>query len=314
MRRGDEIVAIDGVSVASLISSGQLNSAFGPDEKGYTVEFEIIHVGETDPVTLSVSKDEVTLTIVGANHTDFSVGGESVGYLYFRSFVNPAFNQLDQAFGGFKDAGITKLILDLRYNGGGLLSVTEHLGSLLVGTTLEDTVLAEIEFNDRYTHLNVRHRIQELANSIGITDLVVITTGSTASASEMVINGLAPHINVVTVGDNTHGKPVGQSRLTFCETQILRAVTFKVVNSQGQGEYFPPVGIAPTCSAVDDITRQLGEADEASVAEALYYLENQSCSGAQAKAARQLAHEKALWPTGDPLVRDGKDVLRGGVR
>lgn len=314
LRRGDEILAVDGVSVETLIASGQINSAFGPDERGHEVELEVRHAAEGGTETVVVAKDEVYSTVVGAVRTDLDAGGEAVGYIYFRSFVDPAFNQLDAAFAEMKAAGVSKLVLDMRYNGGGLLSVAGHLGSLIAGARHEGKPVATIEFNDRYTDLNEDYLVEALQNTADITDLVVITTGLTASASEMIINGLRPHMNVVTVGDNTYGKPVGQSGLEFCEEEILRAVTFRVVNSQGESDYYPPTGIAPTCPAEDDLDHDFGDPAEDSLAEALHYLANGHCSAAAAKAMQGHARQKASVGAYDPLVRDGKDVLRGGAR
>jgi len=314
LRRGDEIVEIDGEDVVSLIASGRINFALGPDERGYEIELLVRKVGESEPQNIVLAKDEVYSTVVGTVRTDLDANGERVGYIYFRSFVDPAFNELDAAFAEMRADGVTKLVLDMRYNGGGLLSVAEHLGSLIAGSQHEGKPVATIEFNDRYSSLNEDYLLRKLQNSADITDLVVITTGNTASASEMIINGLRPHMNVVTVGDNTYGKPVGQSGLEFCGDGILRAVTFRVVNSEGESDYFPPVGIPPTCYAEDDLRHEFGDPDEASLAEALHYLANGSCSTAMVKAAEQNALRKATWSERDPLIRDGKDVLRGGAR
>lgn len=313
LRRGDEIVSVDGVSVATLIATGQINDAFGPDKRGHTVTLGVRSPGEAVR-NVTVAKDEVYSTVVGTVRTDLDANGEKVGYIYFRSFVDPAFAQLDAAFAEMRKAEVSKLVLDMRYNGGGLLSVAEHLGSLIAGTQHAGKPVATIEFNDRYTELNSDYLIRKLSNSADITDLVVITTGGTASASEMIINGLKPHMNVATVGDNTYGKPVGQSGLEFCEDDILRAVTFRVVNSEGESDYYPPVGIAPTCAAEDDLAHGFGDPAEASLAEALHYLADGSCSTAMTKAAQENALRKATWSERDPLIRDGKDVLRGGAR
>lgn len=314
LRRGDEILSIDGVDVATLINNDALNDAFGPDEAGHEVTFEVLHPGASQPETLVIAKDEVFATVVGEVVTDLGAGADTT-YIYFRSFVNPAFDELDAAFAQMQAAGDTQLVLDMRYNGGGLLSVAEHLAGLIAGETDAGEVVAEVEFNDKHTDRNEQYLIRLLANSVAVTDLVVITTGSTASASEMIINGLEPHMNVATVGDNTYGKPVGQSRLEFCEEDILRAVTFKVVNSEGQGEYFRPTGIPPTCAAEDDIFNAFGDVNEASLAEALHWLEAGSCTpAASVKAAQKLALQKAAWPDGAPLVRDGWDILTGGAR
>ncbi|MBW3568407.1 MAG: hypothetical protein KY410_10710, partial [Proteobacteria bacterium] len=178
----------------------------------------------------------------------------------------------------------------------------------------EGEILTELEYNDRYQHYNQEYLVELLSNSVDVTDIVIITTPASASASEMLINGLEPFtVNVETVGSTTYGKPVGQNRLEFCETEILRAVTFKAVNAQGMGEYYE--GFQPTCAASDDILHEFGDPAEASLNGALFYLENGSCDAAASlKASREHARKMAVQPQGDPLVRDGWDVLTGNAR
>lgn len=312
MRRGDEITAIDGVSVAVLIQNNEIGDAFGPREIGYTQELDVRHPDDTTD-TYTISKAEVTTPIVHDVVTDLTAAGNT-SYLFFRSFVNPAYDALDDAFRQISDAGDTRLVLDLRYNGGGLVDVAEHLGGLIAGNDSGGEQLGVMQFNDKHQERNVTLLIEALQNSADIAELVVITTGSTASASEMLINGLKPHMNIATIGSDSFGKPVGQSRFEFCETEILRPVTFKIVNADGEGDYFD--GIPPTCAAEDDVLNQLGDTDEASLAEALYYLENGgTCSPATSvKASIEMARKQALQPEPHPLVTDGWDVLTGGAQ
>ncbi len=312
MRRGDEIISLDGEDV-SLMSTDQFNAKL----EANTVTFGVRHP-DTTTSSYSISKAEVTLPVVGEVVHDLGAA-QDTSYIFFRSFVDPAFDELDDAFAAMKAAGDTKLILDLRYNGGGLVSVAQHLGSLIGGIDNAGEVVAKLEFNDRYASNNQSHLIETLTNSVDVTDMVVITTNGTASASEMIINGLEPFIDVATTGATSYGKPVGQSRLDFdllnadCTEDILRGVTFKVVNAEGAGEYY--TGFPPTCPADDDVLHPLGSTDEESLASALYYLENGSCDPAIAPKARHAqAKMMSLQPEGDPFIRDGWDLLIGGAR
>ncbi|HEX7047889.1 MAG TPA: S41 family peptidase [Gammaproteobacteria bacterium] len=316
MRRGDEIISVNGRDVSTM-TVDQFNESLGPDEEGYAVTFGIRHP-DTTTDTYTIEKAEVETPIVAHVQTDLGAEGDTT-YIFFRSFVDPAFDALDEAFAQMKAAGDTQLVLDLRYNGGGLVSVAQHLGSLIGGIDYEGEIVAELEFNDRYQSENEAYLLELLTNSVDVTDMVVITTDNTASASEMIINGLDPFINVTTVGSTSYGKPVGQSRLNFdllntdCTEDILRGVTFKVVNAEGVGEYY--TGFVPDCPADDDVLDQLGSTDEESLASALYYLENGSCNTAVAAKARYAqAKRMSLQPEGDPFIRDGWDLLTGGAR
>jgi len=115
-----------------------------------------------------------------------------------------------------------------------------------------------------------------LKKAIKTTDLAVITTRGTASASETIINGLAPFINVSTFGDTTYGKPVGMNPKNICEKWTLVPITFKLANETGYGDYFN--GIKPTCKSQDDFKHDFGDIKESSLKEALYYFEHKQCS------------------------------------
>jgi C-terminal processing protease CtpA/Prc len=121
--------------------------------------------------------------------------------------------------------------------------------------------------------------------TLNLQRLVVITTRASASASELIINSLRPYMPVAVIGDTTYGKPVGQYSLNFCE-KVLVPVAFSLKNVNDEGDFFD--GIAPTCTAPDDITHQLGDPAEASYAEALTFLRTGACSQGAEGVSRRL--------------------------
>jgi C-terminal peptidase prc len=279
LARGDRVVEINGRSVISLIESGLIGGAFGPSEEG--VEASIVfrsRNGEEHRATLK--KRVVTIPTVSLTRV-FNVDGRTVGYIFFRNFVRPSTDALNEAFAALKEAGATELVLDLRYNGGGLVDVAVQLGSLIGGSLTNGQVFAEFRHNDRNSRYNDTLRFREAGSTLSLSRLVVIATRASASASELVINSLRPFIPVTVIGDRTYGKPVGQYAIDFCD-KTLAPVSFKLVNADGQGDYFE--GIAADCAAPDDVEHDLGALEEGSLAEALHYIATGSCSASSATA------------------------------
>ncbi|MDX1455051.1 MAG: S41 family peptidase [Gammaproteobacteria bacterium] len=308
--RGDTIIAIDGVSIRTLLDTDAFSEdpgPYGPREVGYEVDLTIRHVGGVEEV-ITVAKDNVTIPTVSYT-TTMDAAGLKVGYIYFRSFLTPSTEELNTAFQQLAADGVTRLILDLRYNGGGLVSVANHLGNLIAGGAHSGKLWSTTRFNDKRSSENYNTGIATAADGLPIEQLVAITTGGTASASELVINSLRPYIDVATVGSTSYGKPVGQEAADIC-TNRLRAVSFETVNSLGEGEYY--AGIVPTCAADDDLTEQLGSATEGSIAEALYYIENASCSPTVTKPG--VPTPAATPDLSTSSYRDGWDLTLGGVR
>ncbi len=273
LQRGDRIVAIDGASVPALAAANALGTALGPSQEGFgvTVRFERMDgtVAEARMV-----KRPVTIPTVSYLNL-YEIEGRRVGYLFFRNFVQPSRQALDDAFNALRDVGATELVLDLRYNGGGLVSIAQHLASLIGGTRTEGQVFAEYFHNARNAFRNEVTRFEARSNALRLERLVVITTRTSASASELVINALRPFIPVTTVGDATYGKPVGQYGVNFCD-KVLYPVAFTLRNAAGQGDFFD--GIAADCPAADDPDHQLGDVAEASLAEALHVMRTGQCS------------------------------------
>jgi C-terminal processing protease CtpA/Prc len=278
--RGDTVVSIGGKAVADLIRTGEINTIFGPEQVGYALDFGWRTLsGASRSATLT--KRLVTIPTVSQTEV-FDAGPFRVGYVHFRNFVTPSVEALNTAFTQVRDAGATELVLDLRYNGGGLLSVAQHLGGLVGGTPLVGKVFIQLTHNDKQSSRNIAYNFEAKPQALGVSRLVVIATRGSASASEAVINGLRPFMDVKVVGDATYGKPVGQYSFDFCE-KVLYPVSFVVANARGEADYFD--GIPADCAAADDVDHALASPQEASLAEALYVVRNGRCSGRAAAAA-----------------------------
>jgi carboxyl-terminal processing protease len=281
MARGDRILEINGRTIGDLFAAGLLGGAFGPAEVGHPTEMLLRDTSGRER-RVAVQKRVVTIPTV-SNTRVYDVDGRRVGYIFFRNFVEPSIPALDAAFAEVKAAGATDLVLDLRYNGGGLISVAQHLAALIGGARTDGQLLLQYVHNDRNTFRNRSLLFEPRAGALDLPRLVVITTRSSASASELIVNSLRPFMPVTVVGDRTFGKPVGQYSLNFCE-KVFVATSFTVRNALNEGDYFD--GLPADCPAGDDLDHMLGDPEEASLAEALGYVRTGQCTGGARKASR----------------------------
>lgn len=269
--RGQQILAIDEQTVASLGPSG-LADAFGPSEIDVTRRFSMRRIDGTE-YDVDVTKEVVTIDPVPQARLIDTASGQ-VGYLELSTFISTAEGEFSAAFEEFAAAGVTDLVLDLRYNGGGLVSIAELLGDYLVGASANGLVFSKTIFNSNNTARNSTDSFRRLLSSLALSRLVVIATGHTASASELIINGLEPHAEVVIVAADTFGKPVGQVGIEFCE-KILRPTAFEKVNALDQGGFFD--GLPVDCPAADDLETPIGDAADPALQTSLAYLANGAC-------------------------------------
>lgn len=301
--RGSEITAIGTGSaalqtVSSLMASGgpqAVINALGPSTAGVARVLRFVQPGGAT-VERSITKSDFALDPVSDRYGTLILndGGRRVGYLNLRTFIiSDAAAQLRQAYGQFAAQGVTELIIDFRYNGGGLVSVAETMGDLMgagrVGQVFSRTVLRPSKASQNETRT-----FRSETNAIAPTRIAFITTNATASASELVANAMIPYVgnNLAIVGANTSGKPVGQFGFdqTACDLRV-RAVTFQTLNASNQGDYFNGLaGVFPnTCRAGDDISRPLGDPREASIAAALDFLGGRTCTAFSASGANGIA-------------------------
>jgi C-terminal peptidase prc len=298
LSRGDRIVEVNGQSVAALLESGGLGDVFGPSEVGVEGQLVVRRGGATYQARMT--KRLVTIPTVSMTKV-YETNGRRVGYVSFKNFVQPSFDALDVAFADLRGRQVNELVLDLRYNGGGLVSVAQHLASLIGGSRTNGLVFAEYFHNDRNAFRNRVLRFELPTNALTLDRLVVITTHASASASELVINALRPFMPVQVIGDRTYGKPVGQYGIPFCD-KVLGPVSFTVRNANGEGDYFD--GISPTCTAPDDLDSQLGDVKEGSLREALALIATGRCS-----PAPTTARIPSRRPTRLPVLNGWQDLV-----
>lgn len=273
VRRGWIVKTVNGTAIAPILLSGNgqaYSDLIGPSTAGITNVFVFTKPDGTD-ATISSTKATFQLNSVLLYDT-LNLKTGVTGHLVFESFINPSRTELATAFAFFKANNIKDLILDLRYNGGGYLDIAQTLASYIGGDALAGKVFAKLKYNDKHQNENYTYPFKTTAYSMNLSRMVVITTRNTASASEAVMNGLKPHINVVTVGDTTNGKPTGMNGWEVGKKYFMWPVTFKIVNSLDQGEYFG--GIYPGKLAIDDITHDFTDRNEANLKEAINFLQN----------------------------------------
>ncbi len=285
--RGSEILTLNGKSIQQTYEDGEWNTVWGGEEEGYAVEVTFKSAnGEAKGGRMAKRVVTIpTVPLVSIQDT----GGRKTGYIVFKNFVEPSYAALDAAFAQLQEAGATDLILDLRYNGGGLIAVAQHLGGLIGGDRTSGEVFAQYVHNDKQTPRNNAIRFPRPASAFPLNRLIVITTKSSASASELIINALKPFIPVVVIGENSYGKPVGQYGFRICD-KMLWPVAFSLQNALGQGDYFD--GFAPDCPAADDIGHALGDPNEGSLSAALTYVRTGACPSSVAASSAASDRER----------------------
>jgi carboxyl-terminal processing protease len=277
VRRGWTILSVNGVDIGALLvtrNTQAYNTVFGPAQAGITNTF-VFRKPDGTSITISSAKASFQTNTV-LHYDTLHLASGVAGHLVYESFISPSEAELAKAFGFFKSNNVKDLVLDLRYNPGGLVDLSRKLASFIAGNNLAGTPLAKLEYNDKQTEKNHTYSFITSTYSLSLSRLVIITSRSTASASEFIINGLRPHMEVVTIGDTTYGKPVGYNGFNVAKKYVFAPTTFKIVNSLGQGEYY--FGIPPSRAVADDVTHDFSDRRELCLREAIYYLENGAVS------------------------------------
>ncbi|MCE5346979.1 MAG: hypothetical protein LLG13_11940 [Bacteroidales bacterium] len=296
VRRGWIVKTINGTDIAPIITSGDAaayNSVIGASTAGVTNVFVFKRPDGTD-VTISSAKSTFSVNSV-LEYDTLHLASGITGHLVFESFIEPSEAELDTAFAFFNANGVKDMILDLRYNTGGYLYIAQELASYIAGNERKGSTFAELSYNDKNQSENIIYPFITTSYPVSSAKMAVITTRSTASASEAVMNGLKPFLNIVSIGDTTNGKPVGMNGYPVGTTYYLWPITFKIVNSSNEGDYFD--GIAPSKIASDDITHDFSDRNETCLNAAIQYLETGTFSGKGASSFKRSPQysEKPSW-------------------
>jgi len=218
--------------------------------------------------TTSLTMGKITVKSVLYSNI-YNRGIYKIGYIVFNEFIKLSKNELDSVFSNFSNNKVNELIVDLRYNGGGLLDVANYFANYIGGYNADGKIFSTLYYNGR--RINNKTTFYFKNSSFDFKRVVFITTGNSASASESLINGLKPHIDVKLVGSKTHGKPVGMLGLPF-EDIVFFPIMFRGVNSNNEGDFYD--GINVDAEVADDLTKAFGDENEACLKEALYYIQN----------------------------------------
>ncbi|MCF8322976.1 MAG: peptidase S41 [Flavobacterium sp.] len=275
IKRGDIFYAVNGIT---LTVDNYSELLFG-SENNYKLNFADYSNGTFVPNGKSVDLTKTPLeeNPILINKVIVS-GSHKIGYLMYNGFYSNYDSELNDAFGALKSQGITDLVLDLRYNGGGSVLTATRLASMITGS-FTGQVFAKQQWNSKvesYFESNNPDALKNFftnkigstpINSVNMSKVYILTTRGSASASELVINGLKPFINVVQIGDVTIGKNVGSITLydspTFDKENrnpnhryAMQPIVLKIVNALGFGDY--QNGLVPNFQQKEAIATNLG--------------------------------------------------------
>lgn len=260
IQRGEVFYGVNGTS---LNLDNYADLLFSSDEN-YTLNFaSLTYDSNNNPVITPNGKSlDLTKTTLAENpiliKKVITSGTHKIGYLMYNGFYPGYDAQLNDAFGYLKSEGITDLVLDLRYNSGGSVSSAVRLASMITGQ-FKGQIFNELAYNKRKSFLNQKYLFvstlnEASLNSLNLSKVYILTTAGTASASELIINGLDPYINVVQIGDYTYGKNVASVTLYDSPSltkagvnpnhrYAMQPIVAHSVNSEGFGDYLD--GLAP---------------------------------------------------------------------
>ncbi len=296
--RGAQITGINGSPISGLSAASQ-SAALYPSAIGAVNTFDILDVGASVSRTVQMAAVAVAKSPVLQSSVIATADNKRLGYLAFTDHVATAEGPLISAFLRFQQEGINDLVLDVRYNGGGYLYIAEELASMIGGSKVQGQLFEQLRFNDKHPEKTRDPAYRMYFSNLGTQSMnlpqltlqrvFVLTTGSSCSATESVINSLSPFLQVITIGGTTCGKPYGFIQQDNCTTAYF-AIQFDGVNAAGNGGYVN--GFAPTCAAADDLEHALGNTSERLLSAAISYSNTSSCPPA-GFGTSQLAQQSA---------------------
>ncbi|WP_259014385.1 S41 family peptidase [Emticicia fluvialis] len=257
LKRGDIILSVNGTQLDKNNYDALRNLE--------TASFGLGTISNGAVVSNGVTTTQITKVEIQDNPVHYwkviEKGNKKIGYLVYRQFISSFDANLRQVFSEFKSKGVNELVLDLRVNGGGYISSADVLSSLIVKNLNTDNVIHYDQWNAnvtaKYPLYSTPSKFRNEPNNLGtLNRLFVLTSTGTASASELVINGLRPYMDVVLIGDHTYGKNVGSVTLQDDRNPKrwkwgMQPIVLKTFNSKGESNYGTKNGFTPDYSVKD---------------------------------------------------------------
>jgi len=308
VQRSDEITSINGSTSISYDASGYGSGT------STNLNFVSNAIYNSQAITMTLTRTDGSTYSVSLNVGNYSVNpvlkdtiltetnGDKLGYVVFNSFVSDAVADpiLDPIFANFATQGVTDLVVDLRYNGGGYVSTAEHIDNMIVPAAKSGGLMYNTYYNSNLVNkkdpllgnqwrsgspdynygqldFSVAGNVVNFnkSGSLAVNRVFFIITGQTASASELTINNLRPEMNVQFVGEESYGKPVGFFDIDI-NKYIMYTPEFSVQNSAGQGGYYagftPGTSTYPGVNDYDDLTKNWGDPTEGLLSDILTYV------------------------------------------
>ncbi len=299
--RGAQILALDGVDLVNDNTQAGvaiLNKALFPNVNEAHL-FTLLDAGSSTTRTVTLTTQIITSTPVQNVKTIPGANSSTVGYMLFNAHLASAEPLLVNGINQLKTAGVSDLVLDLRYNGGGYLYVASQLAYMIAGpSSTTNKIFEKLQYNDKRTadtnspssstpFRNVTCNLNGNACTssnplpyLGLNTVYVLTQGGTCSASESIINALrGVGLTVRLIGNTTCGKPYGFTAKDNCGVSYF-PIEFKGTNQVGFGDYSD--GFSANCSANDDFSKPLGDPSEGQLAAALTLRSTGLCPGGTA--------------------------------
>ena len=305
LKRGEWIMMVDNEYITkkneTILTEGTakklLVGTYGEttDEEGETVGFIKADRETQLPATRDVQDKDIPVCQV------LEQNGKYIGYMLYNTFSPDNANEVKQYAQQFKDNNVSDVVLDLRYNAGGDMESVELMAAILAPANQIGYTLAQLKYSDKKSAkdrtLTLDESLLQGTANLGLTRLYVLTSTTTAGASEMLINCLKPYMDVFIVGEKTKGQTVATE--PFCSQKhsyCLRPVVCEVFNAQGTADYASGFTPDEQASSLSNLATVLpfGDPNETLLAKAIALINGETTSdeGVQTRLSRNMTAVK----------------------
>lgn len=277
VQRGDRVLSLNGVRTQDVIAKDDFSALVANDDNPL-LRLEVERSGQR--LFFEVKAVVYEVSTVPSWGLRVSPSGRRAAYVMVQTMLDQALEPLKAAFMEMRQAGVDAVVLDLRYNAGGFVSVATELASYAAGSRAVGQIFAQLRHRPGQSRLDQSFRFSNPAQWSGVSKVYVLQGMRSCSASEQLVYGLrGVGLEVVTIGDTTCGKPVGFVSEDYCG-KTYNVVSFESVNARGEGRYFN--GIPANCPVPEQWPSTLGSTDEALFAAALTHIDTGRCPVASA--------------------------------